>query len=103
PGMSLGDEAKKSSKEHEIPFETFTEQGQNSIANKLNVLIEQFRKFMELQTNQKAECSTSDERSSGARPNAGGRINQTFVSEALRAFPMEWTNLEFVHFSPTME
>ncbi|KAI3830656.1 hypothetical protein MKW92_030986, partial [Papaver armeniacum] len=69
--MSPGDIAKKSSKEHEIPFKTFMEQGQNSISNKLNVLIEQFQNFMELQTNQKAECSTNAERTSGARPNAG--------------------------------
>ncbi|RZC92806.1 hypothetical protein C5167_028069 [Papaver somniferum] len=71
PGLSPDDEAKKASKDHEIPFETFMEKWKNSIANKLNVLIEQFQKFMELQTNQKAECSTNVKRTSGARPIAG--------------------------------
>lgn len=84
PGLSPDDEAKKASKDHEIPFETFMEKWKNSIANKLNVLIEQFQKFMELQTNQKAECSTNVKRTSGARPIAGGIIPQNFVSEALR-------------------
>ncbi|KAI3886325.1 hypothetical protein MKX03_028830, partial [Papaver bracteatum] len=84
PGMSPGDDSKNASKEYEIPFQTFMEQGKNSIANKLNLLIEQFQKFMELQTNQKAEGFSNEERASGARPNTGGRNHQTFVSEALK-------------------
>ncbi|KAI3835428.1 hypothetical protein MKX03_034518 [Papaver bracteatum] len=82
--MSPVDEAKKPSKEHEIPFETFMEQGKNSIVNKLSVMIEQFQKFMELQTNQKAEGFSNKERASGARQNTGGKNHQNFVSEALR-------------------
>ncbi|KAI3832846.1 hypothetical protein MKX03_026607, partial [Papaver bracteatum] len=73
PGMSPGDDSKNASKEHEVPFQTFMEQGQSSIANKLNLLIEQFQKFTEIQTNQKDEVFSNEERASGARPNTGGR------------------------------
>ncbi|XP_026399723.1 uncharacterized protein LOC113295606 [Papaver somniferum] len=53
--MPPGDDSKNASTEHEIPFQTFMEQGQKSIANKLDVLIGKFQKFMDLQTNQKNE------------------------------------------------
>ncbi|KAI3982683.1 hypothetical protein MKX01_004290, partial [Papaver californicum] len=86
PGMSPSDKSKKSSsKEREISFDASMEQGKNLIANKLTVLIEQFQKFVELQTNQKAESSTNGEgRTPGVQSNGGGGINQTFVTETLR-------------------
>ncbi|KAI3905169.1 hypothetical protein MKX01_017415 [Papaver californicum] len=84
--MSPSNELKKSSSnERKISFEASIEKGKNLIANKLTVLIEQFLKFMELQTNQKAESSTNGEgRTPGVRSNGGGGINQSFSTEALR-------------------